>query len=310
MRTVTSKFILFALLAIVILIAIAIISHVRFDVPVKKLVAKYTNEASKFLAIDGMQVHYRDEGKGEPLVLLHGSAASLHTWDGWVAALSDSFRVIRPDIPGFGLTGPNRQKDYSLPAYIAFLDAFLDSLGIEQAHFAGNSLGGEIAWHYALARPQRVGKLILINASGFSMAKEPNGFKLAKNPFTRWIVRYVSSRSLIENGLKEVYGNDSKITEALIERYYEINLRAGNREAYIARAQAEFAESLPELKNISYPTLLLWGEADPWDGLANAGKFLNTLPNAKLISYPGAGHVPMEEIPEQTVRDALTFLTK
>ena len=111
------------------------------DLPLSYLKDKYAGPESRFLALDGMQVHYRDQGQGQAVVLVHGTASSLHTWEEWARGLKTNYRVVRMDLPAFGLTGPNRANDYSLEAYDAFLVSFLDKLGIERCHLAGNSPG-------------------------------------------------------------------------------------------------------------------------------------------------------------------------
>jgi alpha-beta hydrolase superfamily lysophospholipase len=142
----------YVLLALIVLLAAGLASLVRFDIPPERLKAKYAGPPSKFVNIAGLKVHYRDEGQGVPLVLLHGAASSLFTWDGWTRELSTSYRVIRLDLPGFGLTGPNAAKDYSMAWHTRFLASFLDKLGVKECYLAGNSFGGHIAWMRAATR--------------------------------------------------------------------------------------------------------------------------------------------------------------
>src|SRR4051794_40096983 len=124
---------------------------------------KYESEHSRYVKIDGTRVHYRIEGDGPPLVLLHGVLASLQTWDGWVHELKPHYRMIRVDLPGFGLTGPMASRNYT-PEYSAtFMDELRSKLGLERFHLAGNSLGGFLSWYYTTAYPARVDKLILID---------------------------------------------------------------------------------------------------------------------------------------------------
>ena len=146
-----------------VLALISFLALVRFDIPVEELKKTYADGTSRFVPVGGMDVHYRDEGRGFPLVLIHGTAASLHTWDGWATALSGDFRVIRMDLPAFGLTGPAPDRDYRIGAYVRFIDDFLDTIGVTRCHLAGNSLGGLIAWNYALAHPAKVDRMILVD---------------------------------------------------------------------------------------------------------------------------------------------------
>ncbi len=306
------KKILYTISSIILLLIVLSWLAITPDIPANNIEAKYTNEQSRFIDINGLRVHYRDEGSGIPLVLLHGTAASLHTWEGWTEALKTDYRVIRMDLPAFGLTGPNAAQDYSSTAYTKFLDAFLTALEIDSCYLAGNSLGGRIAWEYCWRYPGKVRKLILVDAAGYRLPGDPEpslGFRLARMPFLSNVVRFFTPRSLMEKSLMEVYGDDTKITPELIDRYYNMMRREGNRDAFIARARHEFVDNTAKIASIDIPTLLMWGDGDIWIPLTHAEKFREDLPNATLIVYKGVGHIPMEELPEQTVADAKIFLT-
>ena len=125
--------------------AIAIAALVRPDIPLEALLPEYGAPPSQFVELEGMRIHYRDEGAGPPLVLLHGFGSSLHTWDGWVRQLTGTRRLIRLDLPGFGLTGPAPDGDYRAERYVHVVAALLDRLGVDRTDIAGNSLGGRTA---------------------------------------------------------------------------------------------------------------------------------------------------------------------
>ena len=283
---------------------------VRFDIPVEKLKDKYADENSRFIEIDGMQVHYRDQGTGTPLVLIHGTAASLHTWDGWTEVLSGNFRVIRMDIPAFGLTGPFPDGDYTIGAYVEFLKKFLDAVGVESCHVAGSSLGGFIAWNYALEYPEDVKSLILLNSAGYPRSSIPRIFRIVRLPGAGFIGRYAGPRFLIERNVKEVYGDESKITPETVDRYHKLSLREGNRRAFIDRAgtQEDYETLSRRIPEIRVPTLIIWGTEDLWVPIENAYRFEKDIPDSRLVAYEGVGHIPMEEIPELSASDALDFL--
>lgn len=299
----------YTLLLLLGMITLILLIYTRFDIPVEKLKAKYTNEESEFIEIQGMQIHYRDEGEGTPLVLLHGTSASLHTWEAWTQVLKKNYRVLRLDLPAYGLTGPHPQRKYDLNMYLSVLHEFFQKKGIREFYLGGNSFGGLLAWEYALAYPQEVQKMILVDASAYpSKRKSPWVFRLAKIPMLNQIVRYVTPKFFFRNNLEQVYGNDAKITDELLNRYYELGLRDGNRQAFIDRIQHISKNHHEQIKNIQTPTLILWGEKDTWIPLENGQKLDADLPNSKLIVYPGLGHVPMEEDPETTVKDVADFL--
>ncbi len=291
----------------VFIILIVIASQYRQDIPVEELKKTYANPESRFANIQGMKVHYRDQGGGFPLVLVHGTFSSLHTWEGWTDILKEDFRIIRMDLPGFGLTGPHPGGGIDLDTYMAFMDAFLDELGVGRCHMAGNSLGGRITWGYAAARPGRIAKIILIDPAGYKHDM-PLAIRLARLPVTSWLMRYITPRFMFRRSLEEVYGDDSKITKDLVSRYFHLTLREGNRRALIEGFKnIELADS-PEIKKVSQPTLIMWGSEDRWIPPEHAERFNEDIRNSRLIMYDGAGHAPMEEVPEKTARDGRDFL--
>jgi pimeloyl-ACP methyl ester carboxylesterase len=303
------KRILLSLVAVFVLLGGLTVSQSRADLPAVELEAKYAPKPSQFAEVQGLRVHYRDEGVGPPIVLIHGTSSSLHTWDGWVAELSKSHRVVRLDLPGFGLTGPNKTGDYKISTYVEFLDAFMDSLGIEKGSLGGNSLGGHIAWRFALAHPERVEKLILIDSAAYPLEKVPAIFMLASVPGVNAVLRSVTPRALLEKNVREVYGDPSKVTDELVTRYYELVLREGNRQAFIDRVRsASEPWGEQDLAKVQAPTLVMWGELDRWIPISDGERMAKDVPNARLLRYPGVGHVPMEEIAAQTASDALSFL--
>lgn len=308
-----NKKIKYAIYAIVIVLILLIKGAVYSDIPVEELKEKYANEFSKFIEVDGMQVHYRDEGKGTPIVLIHGTASSLHTWNDWTKELAKNYRVIRMDLPAFGLTGANNSGDYSIQYYTQFLHQFLSKVKVENFYLVGNSLGGNIAWDYTAEHPEKVEKLILVDASGLPTNKEPPAiFKMAKTPVLSSLFLYVTPRFFIKKNMKEVYADDSKITEELITRYHEMALRTGNRQAFIDRAKTDFnlegKASLEKLKSIKTETLLIWGAEDNWIPLDNGKRMQTALTNSKLVVIENSGHVPMEENPKESLALLLDFI--
>jgi pimeloyl-ACP methyl ester carboxylesterase len=225
-----------AALAVLLLIALVLALAWAPDRPVDDLKARWATPPSVFVPLQGMSVHLRDEGvAGDelPILLLHGTSASLHTWDGWVDALAPTRRVIRVDLPGFGLTGPFPHDDYHVTRYVAFVIELLDSLEIPSAIVAGNSFGGQLAWELAATAPERVAALILIDAAGYPMAPEtiPIGFRVALIPSLQPVVARLLPRRMVEASVHDVYGDPARVTDELVDRYYELALRAGNRRA-------------------------------------------------------------------------------
>jgi pimeloyl-ACP methyl ester carboxylesterase len=285
------------------------------DRPVATLEARWAQPPSRFIDIAGMRVHVRDEGVSDdpvPIVLLHGTSASLHTWDGWVAALAGERRVVRFDLPGFGLTGPAPDGDYRVERYVAFVTAMLDALGIEQCVLAGNSFGGGVAWEVALALPPgRVQKLVLVDASGYPLDSQsvPLAFRIARVPLLSSIMKVTLPRSVVETSVRNVYGEPDRVTSGLVDRYYEIALRAGNRTALAQRfAQARYGDHANRIGEISVPTLILWGGRDRLIPPEHGEAFHRDIAGSRLVVFPDLGHVPHEEDAAATVAAVLEFL--
>ena len=281
------------------------------DKSIEELKAIYTDDQSQWMDIDGLQVHYKKEGQGPAVVLIHGTGASLHTWDGWTEVLSDSFTVYRMDIPAFGLTGPALDVDYTIDAYVDFIKAFVTNHGIDSFSIAGNSLGGHIAWAYTVMHPDEVEKLILLDAAGYPHegASTALAFKIANNPILSPMMKHITPKSFIKKNMIQVYGDDSKISDELVTRYHDMTLRTGNRQAFIDRVHTHHEDISERIKEIECPTLIMWGTEDIWVNPEDAKQFDRDIKNSKLIMYDGVGHVPMEEAPEVTVGDVVAFLS-
>jgi pimeloyl-ACP methyl ester carboxylesterase len=284
------------------------------DRPASELEARWARPPSTFIDIDGHRVHLRDEGPRDdqtPIVLLHGTSASLHTWDGWTAELSEDRRVIRVDLPGFGLTGPPPSGDYTLDAYVRFARALLDRLGVKTCVLAGNSFGGAISVAVTNAMPDRVSRLVLVDAAGYAVdsVSVPIGFRVARTPGLNRIALVTLPRSVIESSLRNVYGDPSKVTPELIDRYFELTLREGNRAAVAERfRQVPPGAAEPMIAGIAVPTLILWGARDRLIPLEYGERFHREIRGSEMIVFDDLGHVPQEEDPERTVAPVKAFL--
>jgi pimeloyl-ACP methyl ester carboxylesterase len=279
------------------------------DIRVEALLPLYATGVSKFIDVGGMRVHYRDEGQGPVVVLLHGTASSLHTWDDWTEALAPRHRVIRMDLPGFGLTGPSPAGDYTTSAYVSFLESFREALGLTRFALAGNSLGGQVAWSYAVAHPDRVTDLILVDPAGFPIQHPVLAFRLARIPLLSSLLVHLEPLPMVKRTLREAYGDPSKVTPELVRRYRRLALREGNRSAFVARARVAQQDTSADIPKVRARTLILWGQEDRLIPVSDAARFAAAIPGAKLILYPGVGHVPMEEIGKRSAADAEAFLS-
>ncbi len=276
------------------------------DIAPEKLIEKYANTDSKFMVLMGLNVHYKDEGDAtdtNPLVLIHGTSSSLLTWDSSARILQKQHRIIRLDLPGYGITGPNPEREYGFDYYTTFLDSFLNRLQVKHCTLAGNSLGGGIVWNYTLVYPEKVSKLILVDAVGFTSSTKSNGalgFKLAQMPVMNQLLKVITPKFLVKKSLEDVYGDKTKVTTVLVDQYYDMLLRTGNRQAILDRMQKGFESNNSEkMKEIKTPTLIIWGEKDQLIPVDCAYLFKKSIVNSELEILKGVGHVPMEESPEK-----------
>jgi len=305
------KFVVFILGALVILL----LFFYKADTPKNIVKEKYTNDASKFMSIMGMEVHYRDEGNlndSIPIVFLHGLSSSLHTWDSITNKLIDKKRIIRLDLPGFGLTGANPERNYSTGYYNTFIDSFILTLNVKKYIIVGNSFGGNIAWNQSLYRTDKIEKLILINSAGYPRTKEKGniGFKLASLPFVGDLIKKITPKALIKKSLQDAYSNDGKITEVIKNRYYDLLLSEGNRQATVDIFKQRVAPVSEKIKNIQTPTLIIWGEDDQMIDVSNAYKFNKDIQGSAIEIIKNSGHVPMEETPQAVYDAIIKFIEK
>ena len=274
------------------------------------LEARYAAPPSAFVTLEGVRLHVRDTGprNGPPVLLLHGFGSSLHTWDQWAALLEADRRVIRLDLPGFGLTGADPTGDYSDLRAVALLEGLLDRLGVAQADVVGSSMGGRIAWRFAAERPARVRKLVLMAPDGFASA----GFtydRPAGVPLLMRALPYTLPMPLLRGGVAPAYADAASLTESALERYRDMMIAPGVRPAILDRmATHVLVPPEPFLRRIAAPVLLLWGESDRMVPAAHAADYERELPDSRTVVLPGLGHVPMEEDPARALAPVTAFL--
>lgn len=302
-------------------LAVIVISVVQFDLTREKLVGKYAGGASQFVTLpSGASAHMRDEGNpgGPVLVLVHGSNASLHTWEPWVAELGDTYRIISMDLPGHGLTGRVPGDDYTRDGMASFVHEVMGTLHVERFAIAGNSMGGGVAALYTLEHPDRVSALILVDAAGIPVKRDdddvPLAFKIAGMPVISKVMRYVLPRSLVEEGVRKVFVDQSKVTDEMVSRYFDLSLHEGNREAtrmrFASNASRDEEAFAARLGEIGAPVLVIWGDKDGLIPVSAAYEFKQRIPQAELAIFENVGHVPMEEVPAESAAAVRTFLSK
>ncbi len=292
--------VIFALVA-----ALLVAALVYRDVPASTVDAKWGTPPSQFIEIDGVRVHYRDEGTGPVVVLIHANYASLFMWEPWAAALKDRYRVIRFDMTAHGLTGVDPTGDYSLERTVATFEKFADALGLQRFTIGGTSSGGTVGMHFTVKHPERVERLILVSPG--SLEKDVRGRTTPREvPRIADVLTYVTPRFFASGLLKLGYGDRSRITDAVIDEWYEMWMRAGNRQAMLARTRQYVSGDVEgKIRAVKVPVLLLWGEKNPRVPVALAYEFQKLLvsaPSVELEILEGVGHMAVQEAPQETAR--------
>ena len=307
------RFLGYGLLALMLVLAIAVViaTWIYRDIPAEQLEAKYAGPASRFINIEGVRIHYRDEGQGPAVVLIHANFASLLGWDPWVEALQDSYRVVRMDMTSHGLTGPDPTGDYSPERTLEIFEKFIDVMDLDEFSIGGTSMGGTVAIHYTHDHPERIKKLILLSPGSLE-GKERKAGPRGEVPDAAYILKYIMPRALPEFMLRGGFGDKSKLTDELIDRWYDMWRREGNREAQLDRlSQYKPGDIEGIIRQLEVPTLLMWGEENTTAKYEQAAHFRELLENVdslKFISYPGVGHMAVQEAGEETGRDVRAFL--
>jgi pimeloyl-ACP methyl ester carboxylesterase len=286
------------------------------DIPRATLEAKYATPPSAFVILpDGARAHYRERGdkQAPTLLLLHGSNASLLTWEPWSKTLSDKFHVVSVDLQGHGLTGAVPNSDYSEEGMVKFVAEFADKLDLKTFALAGNSMGGGVAARFAEEHPDRITHLILVDAGGLPFKAgdgTPLAFRLARIPVVNQILLHVTPRSFVTEGLNKAIVNKAVITDAMIDWYWDFARMEGTRQATLARFQLPWDTYVQDHTSaLRMPTLILWGEGDRLIPVAVAHDWARAVRGSKLIIYPATGHIPMEEVADKSAADVRAFLT-
>ena len=307
-----------------ILLVIAVYSGTYLDIPRDKLEAKYASGASKFLDLkNGSRIHYRDEGDlyKPAIILLHGFNGSLFNFERMVPLLSKEFRLISIDLPGFGLTGAVPSMDYSTQNSILVINELTKHLGVEKFSIAGNSMGGGIAWRYALENPEKTQSLILLASSGIYSSEErlqieeseresPLVWKLMRSNFVSYFLSLYTPKFFATQGLKTSVYDPNLATDEIANQFHELTLMQGSREAILSRfSKQNYSNEKPDiLKKIQAPTLIIHGREDniiPFKSSINLDQYIQ---NSQLMIYPKIGHLPMYETPTRVANDIKNFL--
>jgi len=297
------------LLLVVLLVVVLRPSTIRTKAEVKK---EYAQSDSKFVNWNGTEIHYTVDGTGFPVLMIHGFGSS--NWDFYLldSLLRDKYRIIRIDMPGFGLSDyPDNEKAYQdiFSTYNNYFDFLLNTLHLDSFYVIGNSLGGMFAWNLAMRHPQQVKKLVLLNSAGYEMdkvIKEANADAFRKS-YVRWFLQKGIPEFLIRDGMGRICFNRPEIYSFQVDRMWKYWNREGNLQHIMRMVNYEHYIPSAEIKKIQCPTLILWGKQDQIVSVRYADSFHHDIKNSQLIIYDSCGHVPMIERPLDVERDVLKF---
>jgi pimeloyl-ACP methyl ester carboxylesterase len=283
------------------------------DKSAEEIEAKYLEESSSFINIDGVKIHYTDEGSGPVILLLHANYANLIDWKPWVETLSPNYRVIRLDIPGHGLTEADPLNDYSMPRTLFLIETLLNSLGIKQLSIAGASLGGTIGIHFARNNPETVDNLILVSPGALNKrvrgSNEP-----PKLPRVFNLITQITPRSLVKGLLNSGFGEPNNISNELVTRWHELLLREGQRDAQMARMKQYISGDIDSvIAQVRCPVLIMWGKKNKVVEVELADEMKRLLinsPAVETIIYENGGHQLVQELGTETATDAYQYLVQ
>jgi pimeloyl-ACP methyl ester carboxylesterase len=273
----------------------------------------YATAQSRFATIDGVRLHYKDQGHGPAVLLIHGSIGDTIDWDGWVDVLSPTYRVIRVDLPGFGLSGEISNGNYSIDRTLSLIDGLMDTLGVETFAIVGVSYGGPVAFRYAATRTERISALIIMNSAGIEMGKQPVDKATGKGQFYANISSDAPiTQSFMEAALARSFVDPGRIPPGMMQRKLDMmNVIDRGVEGQIMVKQYVRGDPERVLSHVNAPTLVLWGGSERSLSLSTADRFADALIHAKKVVkviVPGGDHFMHVELARQTATIARAFL--
>jgi pimeloyl-ACP methyl ester carboxylesterase len=274
-------------------------------------------EHSRFALIDGVRMHYQEAGAktSPPLLLIHGFTASNFVWKDVLLPIAESgFRVIAPDLVGFGFSGKPKGGEYTIDAQARVITGLMDELGIESATLVGSSYGGAVAATCALDYPERVERLVLVDAVINDHVKRRALLRLAATPLIGDVVSplMLTSRRLLHQQMRKGYapGNRHMFDESRMTAHHRPLLAASTQRAALLTLRRWNAGRIEEeAHSIKQPTLLIWGEVDPEIPLAHGRRLFEEIQDSQLVVFRRCGHMPMEEYPREFTEVLVDFLS-
>jgi pimeloyl-ACP methyl ester carboxylesterase len=274
-------------------------------------------EHSRFAEIDGVRIHYQEAGlrSAPPVLLIHGFTASNFVWkDVLLPIAAAGFRVVAPDLIGFGFSGKPESGEYTIDAQARMITGLMDYLGIQSATIVGSSYGGAVAATCALDYRERVERLVLVDAVINDHAKSRPLLRLAASPVIGAFISplMLGSRKLVQQQLRRGYAPETRhlFDDVRATAHHRPLLAASTQHAALLTLRRWKASRIErEAHRIEQPTLLIWGEVDPEIPLAHGRKLFEEISQSQLIIFRRCGHMPMEEYPREFTEVLTDFLS-
>ncbi len=305
------KFALFLIAIVALLFIYLAFGRKDLTLPKEYIKENYSLPNSHFMKWKGGIIHYTESGAGFPILMIHGFGGSNYDFKILDSLLNDKYKIIRVDLPGFGMSDfPKTDDDNFIKIYDEYFSFLIDTLHLDSMYVMGNSLGGMMAWNLTLKHPNNVKKLVLFNSAGYDMQEslKTANAKVFKYDIVKLMLKRGLPLFLTERGISRVFYDRSQLTDEKIKRVNELWNREGNLKHIIAMANSDKYLDSKAIKNITCPTLILWGKYDNVVLPKNAERFHHDIKNSELIIYDSCGHVPMMEKPLEVQRDVLKFL--
>lgn len=272
----------------------------------------YKTPGSKFMDWQGEKIHYTDEGSGAPILMVHGFGGSLHNFDDVSSILGKHYRVIRVDLPGFGLSAlpiPSQPGADYIAHYRDFFNSFLSHLQLDSVYLVGNSLGGWMSWEMAVERPDVVRKIVLIAPAGYEMEEiSARVARILRIPGIGLLYAKGQPMFMSRRNAEKVFAVDSKISDHLVNTNNRMSNTGDNLETMIRLGRAGVVADTARIARIQCPALVLWGKQDEIIPYQHAAKFGRDIKAGTVITYDPCGHCPQMELPEKVSRDIMQFL--
>jgi pimeloyl-ACP methyl ester carboxylesterase len=270
---------------------------------------------SRFAVVGGVRVHYQEAGASSdpPILLIHGFTASNFVWkDVFLPIAKAGFRVIAPDLVGFGFSGKPKGAEYTIDSQGRMIVGLMDHLGIESAGLIGSSYGGAVAATCALDYAARVERLVLVDAVINDHVKRRPLLRLAALPLMGELISplMLGSRKLVHSQMRQGYAPENMhlFDEERMTSHHRPLLAADTQRAVLKTLRRWNAGRIErEAYSIEQPTLLIWGKNDPEIPLAHGHRLFEQMKDARLLVFQHCGHMPMEEYPQEFTKAVLDF---